>query len=62
MKNLSEEEMKKHIRDKIGMDLEDYAKLDDGVEPHERDNVVSPLDKLTLEELLFIREHNYSLR
>ncbi len=54
-------EMLQGINEKIGFDITDreawksFTLSDD--EAHERDNVPSPLEELSLEELLFLREN-----
>ena len=53
----------KQIQEKLGFSVQDYEKLshDAPEEVHERDNIPNPFDRLSLEELLFLRENNYFL-
>jgi hypothetical protein len=44
------------ITAKLGFDIEKYN-FDDCKEAHERDNIPNPFDKLTLDELLFLRKY-----
>ena len=53
-------EMLQQITNKLGFNIRSYNLLDKN-EAHERDNIPNPFDKLSLEELLFLREHNYFL-
>lgn len=50
----------KQIQEKLGFSVQDYEKLSPD-EVHERDNIPNPFDRLSLEELLFLRENNYFL-
>ena len=52
--------MFQQIMDKLGFDIREYNSNDFG-EAHERDDIPNPFDKLSFEELLFLREHNYFL-
>jgi hypothetical protein len=45
---------------KLGFDIREYNS-NDSKEAHERDNIPNPFDKLTLDELLFLRENHYFL-
>jgi hypothetical protein len=60
MENHKSEAMLQQITDKLGFDVREYNS-DDSDEVHERDNIPNPFDKLSLEELLFLRENNYFL-
>ena len=52
---------KDSILKKMGItDMNEYNK-NQTENPHECDNLPTPFDNLTLDELLFIREHNYFL-
>ncbi len=53
------QEMIQQISNKLGFDIREYNSddSDDLEEPHEQDNIPNPFDKLSLEELLFIREN-----
>lgn len=53
-------EMIQQITNKLGFDIRSYSSEDSG-EAHERDDIPSPFARLSLEELLFIRENNYFL-
>ena len=57
---LKDKEMLKQITDKLGFDIREYSS-DDTEEAYERDNIPNPFDKLSLEELLFIRDNHYFL-
>ena len=61
MENRKKKEMSQQIMNKLGFNLEEYNS-DDIKEAHEKDNVPNPFDKLSLEELLFMRENNYLLK
>jgi hypothetical protein len=61
MENPKNKEILQQITNKLGFDIKEYNSADDFSEAHERDNISNPFDKLTLEELLFIRENNYFL-
>lgn len=58
MENRKSKEMFQQIMNKLGFDIRDYN-TDDYGEAHEQDNIPNPFDKLSLEELLFLRENNY---
>lgn len=60
MENYKSNEMSQQINNKLGFDIRDYNSLDTG-DAHERDDIPNPFDKLSLEELLFIRENKYLL-
>ena len=60
MENHNDNEIFQQITNKLGFDIRSYNLLDEN-EAHERDNIPNPFDKLSLEELLFLREHNYFL-
>ena len=61
MENRKEKEMFQQITNKLGFDIREYNNSDVMDDAHERDNVPNPFDKLSLEELQFIKEHNYYL-
>ena len=46
------------IENKLGFSLDSY-KDTNMTEAHEKDNTPNPFDKLTLEELLYLRENGY---
>ena len=60
MENHKSKEMLQQIINKLGFDIREYNSNDSG-EAHERDDIPNPFDKLSLEELLFLRENNYFL-
>lgn len=60
MEDHKSEEMRRRITEKLGFDVKEYN-ADDMTEVHEQDNVPNPFEKLSLEELIFFREHNYFL-
>lgn len=60
MGNRKNKEMTKQIMNKLGFDFKEYNSDDFG-EAHEKDNIPNPFDKLSLEELLFLRENHYFL-
>jgi hypothetical protein len=53
--------MFQQITNKLGFDIREYNDNDDFSDVYERDNIPNPFDKLSLEELLFLRENNYFL-
>lgn len=57
----SVDEVKKYIEGKLGFDLKSFNDIDFTEEAHERDNLPNPFDNLSIEELLYIREHHYFL-
>lgn len=62
--SISELMMAEDIKEKLGMDnaaLETYNQTACWNNTHENDNEKNPFDALTLEELLFLREHGYRL-
>lgn len=60
MENHKNNEMLQQIKNKLGFDIKDYNFKDiDGV--YERDNIPNPFNKLSLEELMFLRENKYFL-
>ncbi len=62
MENHKSKEMLQQINNKLGFDIREYNSNDSLLEEaHERDDIPNPFDKLSLEELLFIRENNYFL-
>lgn len=63
MEKDKKEKMYKQITDKLGFTLKEYNEedLNDHTIPHERDNIPNPFEKLSMEELLFLRENNYFL-
>ena len=58
MGNHNYEEMLKTINEKLGFDIREYNKMDTRTECHECDNKISPLEKLTMEELQFVSENS----
>ncbi len=60
MESRKDNEMLKQITDKLGFDIREYNS-DNTKEAYERDNIPNPFDKLSLEELLFIRKNHYFL-
>lgn len=60
LEDLKNKEMLQQITNKLGFDIQEYNS-DNSNEAHERDNLPNPFDKLSLEELLFLRENNYFL-
>ncbi len=60
MENYKNIEMFQQIVNKLGFTPEEYND-DVSVDTHERDDLPNPFEKLTLEELLFLRENNYFL-
>lgn len=62
MENHKNKEMFQQITDKLGFDIREYNDNDDDFsDAYEKDNIPNPFDKLSLEELLFLRENNYFL-
>ena len=56
--------MLQQITNKLGFDIRDYNDMHKPTnyeDVHERDNIPNPFDKLSLEELLFIRENRHLL-
>lgn len=53
-------EIFQQITNKLGFNIQEYNS-DNLDEAHERDDLPNPFDKLSLEELLFLRETNYFL-
>lgn len=52
------------IEQKLGFTIKEYfenEKTKENVISHEKDNVPNPFDVLSLEELLYLREHGYFL-
>lgn len=49
--------MLQQINNKLGFDLQAYDSDNKTNEAHKQDNIPNPFDKLSLEELLFIRKH-----
>ena len=61
MENYNDIEMKEMILKKLGIDdMDEYNKMTPDI-PHEKDNVPNPFDRLSLEELDYLCEHNYFL-
>ena len=60
MEDHKSKEMLQQIMNKLGFDIREYNSNDFG-EAHERDDIPNPFDKLSLEELLFLRDNNYFL-
>lgn len=64
-------EMRKIIEDKLGFNIKEYNRQEQEAlkkmkeagqcDSHECDNIPSPFEKLSLEELEYLREHNYFL-
>lgn len=51
------------IEEKLGFTLKEYNAKDGlGTESHEQDNLQNPFDKLSMDELLFLREHHDFLK
>jgi len=61
MENHKNKEMLQQIANKLGFDIQSYNNEDNLDDAHERDNIPNPFDKLSLEELLFLRDNNYLL-
>lgn len=61
MENNKDFEMIQQIQNKLDFNLKDYNKNDSKSIAHEQDNIPNPFDKLSLEELLYIRKHHYFL-
>lgn len=62
MKFHKDEEMLQEITTKLGFDIRQYNSLAlETEDAFERDNIPNPFDKLSLEELLFLRENKYLL-
>ena len=61
MENHKNKEMLQQITNKLGFDIQSYNNEDNLDDAHERDNIPNPFDKLSLEELLFLRDNNYLL-
>ncbi len=63
MENRRNIEMLQQITNKLGFDIKEYnnEKLCDAGSAHERDDLPNPFDRLSLEELLFLRNNNYLL-
>ena len=61
MENHKNKEMLRQITNKLGFDIQSYNNEDNLDDAHERDNIPNPFDKLSLEELLFLRDNNYLL-
>ena len=57
---MENKEMIQQIMNKLGFNIEEYNS-DDLDDAHERDDLPNPFDKLSLEELLFLRQNNYFL-
>lgn len=60
MENRKNKEMLQQIKNKLGFDIQEYNK-DNSTDAHERDDLPNPFDKLTLEELLFLRNNKHLL-
>ena len=71
MENYRDNEMRKIIEDKLGFNIKEYNRREQEAlkkmmeagqcDSHECDNIPSPFEKLSLEELEYLREHNYFL-
>ena len=71
MENHKDNEMRKIIEDKLGFNIKEYNRREQEAlkklkeagqcDSHECDNIPSPFEKLSLEELEYLREHNYFL-
>ena len=57
----SVDEVKTYIEGKLGVDLKTFNEIDFTEEAYERDRLPNPSDALSLEELLYIREHHHFL-
>lgn len=55
MENHKSKEMLQQIMNKLGFDIREYNS-NNFEEAHERDDIPNPFDKLSLEELLFLRK------
>lgn len=62
MKIHKNKSMYEQINEKLGFDIREYNNAGMSGEAHEQDNVPNPFDKLTLDELLFLRENGYFLK
>ncbi len=53
----------KTITEKLGFDIKEYNKkcMNNISDAHEADNIPNPFEKLSKEELLYIRNNNYFL-
>ena len=60
MENHKNSEILTQINYKLGFDVSSYNKLTSS-DAHEQDNLPNPFDKLSLDELLYLREHGYLL-
>lgn len=61
-KESDEETMLKKIEEKLGFSIKEYNDRHRvKKEAHEQDNIPNLFEKLTMEELLFLREHKYFL-
>ena len=60
MENRRNIEMLQQITNKLGFDIKEYNN-DNLCDAHERDDLPNPFDRLSLEELLFLRNNNYLL-
>ena len=60
MENHKNKKMLQQIMNKLGFDIREYNS-NNFKEAHERDDIPNPFEKLSLEELLFLRENNYFL-
>jgi len=58
MENHNNDEMMQIITEKLGFDIRTYNSSN-FTDAHENDNIPNPFDKLTLEELLFLRDNHY---
>lgn len=60
MEGSKDDQMLQQIRNKLGFDIASYNTVN-AEDAHERDDIPNPFDKLSLEELLYLRENNYHI-
>lgn len=60
MEGSKDDNMIQQIRNKLGFDMASYNTINEE-DAHERDDIPNPFDKLSLEELLYLRENNYHI-
>lgn len=56
-KNHTVDEVQAYIEGKLGFELKTFNDIDFTEEAHERDNLPNPFDALSMEELVYLREH-----
>ena len=61
MENHNDLEMKNQIENKLGFNIKEYNDQPLEGDIYECDNKPNPFDVLSIEELLFLRKHNYFL-